>query len=93
MAQIPGKAGACFGGQHRAEHTEGKGGQGAQHQLHRFDDHNGHILPHDAVIVQIRHHQRNQHLHGHLPDHAHRAEEGGPFVLPDTPGQSFDHLL
>ena len=93
MAQIFGEAGTGLGGEDGRGHTEAQGGDGKEHQLDGLGDDHLHVLRYNAVVIQIGHDQGDQHLHGDLANHAQGAEQGGPFVLPDTPGKTFDHWL
>ena len=91
MAQVLGEARPGLGGENRRSGAEAQGGQGADHQQQGLTNHNRHILHDDAVVIELGHHQGDQHLHGHLADHADGAENGGPFVFPDAPGKTFYH--
>ena len=92
VAQVSGKAGPGLGRVGRRESAESQRGCGAAAEQQRAGDDNLHVLQGDSVVVQIRHDQRDQHLHGHLADHEKRSKQRRRFVFPDAPGQSLDHF-
>ena len=92
VAQVFGKAGAGLGREGGGQDAEGQGCQGAQHQNAGLGGDHLHVLQLDAVVIQVGHDQRDEHLHGDLADHAQRAEQRRPLIFPDAPGESSYHV-
>ena len=91
VAEIFCKTGGGFGGENGGCHAKAQAHQGADHQLQRTGEDNVHILQFHTPVVQILHYQGDQHFHGDFANHTQGAENGGPFIFPDAPGQSSDH--
>ena len=93
VAQVFGEAGTGLGSVNGRQTAKGQGKQGEEHQLDGLGDHHTHVLHDHTVVIQFRHDQWDDDLHGHFADHGQRRHQRGPLVFPDTPGKFSDHLL
>ena len=92
MAQIAGEAGSSVSREESGQGTEGEAEQRTENKLQSIFPYGAEITLFHAEIHDVGQNQGDHDLHVHLSDHTQGAEQRGQLILPETPGESFNHV-